>query len=157
MLLFALVVVLNSPCDGFLYQPGSPQGNTSAGQIWDPSITWWRNKFYMHAMYQYPSDTTNVLLRLYEATLGEGWLDNTNWLQGEPCVDSWYGVLCCPLTFPYLGSGEDGDTRCRPADARGAAQTGTDLPKRKDVSVKWDVDDTSGSNTLSDEAHLNKT
>jgi hypothetical protein len=36
-------------------------------------------------------------------------------------------------------------------------QTGTDLPKRKDVSVKWDVDDTSGSNTLSDEAHLNKT
>eukprot|EP01043_Picozoa_sp_COSAG02_P006771 COSAG02_NODE_196_length_29603_cov_181.420790_1_plen_502_part_10 len=36
-------------------------------------------------------------------------------------------------------------------------KTGTDLPKRTGVSVGWDDGDTSGSNTLSDEAHLNKT
>ena len=36
---------------GFLYQPGSPSGNIvsegkpGTGEIWDPSVTYWRGKW----------------------------------------------------------------------------------------------------------------
>ena len=31
------------------------------------------------------------------------WLQfNTNWLIGEPCINEWHGVLCCPRTHPKL-------------------------------------------------------
>ena len=61
----------------FLYQPGSPS-NQSLGEIWDPSVTWWRGKYYAHAMYQKPGLRTNV----YES----GWLavsdDGCHWADG---------------------------------------------------------------------------
>ena len=41
-----------------------------------------------------PPDTLSdraVLVALYEATRGENWQDNTNWLSDEP-LDQWYGV-----------------------------------------------------------------
>ena len=41
-----------------------------------------------------PPDTLSdraVLVALYEATTGENWQDNTNWLSDEP-LDRWYGV-----------------------------------------------------------------
>lgn len=60
--------------DAFLYQPGSK------GQIWDPSVTWWRGRWYAHAMYQFPGDPTNT----YKA----GWLatssDGVHWEDGGP-------------------------------------------------------------------------
>ena len=34
------------------------------------------------------------LVRLYEATNGDNWLNNDNWLVGEPCVNNWYGIEC---------------------------------------------------------------
>jgi hypothetical protein len=39
---------------------------------------------------------------LYGNTGGAEWTDATGWGAGEPCVDSWYGVLCCPRTLPLL-------------------------------------------------------
>ena len=42
------------------------------------------------------------LVELYEALGGAHWLNSTNWLQGEPCVDRWFGVDCCPDTHPVL-------------------------------------------------------
>lgn len=52
--------------DGFLYQPGT------GGQIWDPSVTWWRGKWYAHAMYQHPGDRTNVYTSGWLATSRDG-------------------------------------------------------------------------------------
>ena len=30
------------------------------------------------------------------------WLRNDNWLVGEPCENGWFGVVCCPETYPYV-------------------------------------------------------
>ena len=35
---------------------------------------------------------------------GDNWERAFNWLQGEPCVDGWEGVYCCPDSHPYLAS-----------------------------------------------------
>ena len=65
---------LSYMCEGFLYQPGT------GGQIWDPSVTYWRGRWYAHCMYQFPGDRTNV----YKA----GWLavsdDGAHWKDGGP-------------------------------------------------------------------------
>ena len=62
------VALLFSCIEGFLYQPGT------GGQIWDPSVTWWRGKWY--AMYQYPGDRTNVCKSGWLATsVGAHWED----------------------------------------------------------------------------------
>ena len=50
----------------------------------------------------------SVLVRLYETTDGETWKNNTNWLRGEPCVDGWYGVYCCPDSHPVLADWPQG-------------------------------------------------
>ena len=52
--------------EGFLYQP------STGGQIWDPSVTWWRGKWYAHAMYQSPGDRTNVYTSGWLATSQDG-------------------------------------------------------------------------------------
>ena len=31
-----------------------------------------------------------------------GWIDQSNWLHGEPCVNQWWGVYCCPEDRPHL-------------------------------------------------------
>jgi len=41
----------------------------------------------------------------------------SNWLQGEPCVDGWHGVTCCPSDYPlHDQDGNNGPWRCRRAD-----------------------------------------
>ena len=36
----------------------------------------------------------NALERLYNATNGEEWARNDNWLVGDPCDNHWDGVGC---------------------------------------------------------------
>jgi len=36
----------------------------------------------------------DALVALYNSTNGDNWDDNTNWLIGDPCGDSWYEVYC---------------------------------------------------------------
>ena len=31
---------------------------------------------------------------LYGSTQGENWKSSTRWLEGDPCSDLWFGVLC---------------------------------------------------------------
>ncbi len=40
------------------------------------------------------SSEWNALVALYNATDGNNWKDNSNWLQGDPCTNNWYGVTC---------------------------------------------------------------
>ncbi|KOO52794.1 Leucine-rich repeat:Na-Ca exchanger/integrin-beta4, partial [Chrysochromulina tobinii] len=56
-----------------------------------------------------------ALALLYESTGGNAWRNNLKWLSGEPCVDGWYGVHCCPQALPVLR----GDDECT-ADGGGA-------------------------------------
>ena len=35
-----------------------------------------------------------ALRDFYFSTKGNNWLDNTNWLDGDPCKQQWYGVKC---------------------------------------------------------------
>ena len=56
-----------------------------------------------------------ALVLLYEATGGNAWRNNLKWLSGEPCVDGWFGVHCCPQALPVLR----GDEECT-ADGGGA-------------------------------------
>ena len=41
-----------------------------------------------------PSSERDALVALYYNTNGPDWTTSTNWLTGDPCVDSWYGVTC---------------------------------------------------------------
>ena len=57
-----------------------------------------------------------ALALLYESTGGDAWRNNLNWLSGEPCVDGWFGVHCCPQALPVLR----GDDECTADDGGGA-------------------------------------
>jgi hypothetical protein len=50
----------------------------------------------------------DALVALYNSTKGDDWRDNTNWLIGDPCGDSWYEVYCndanTEIKEIYLGS-----------------------------------------------------
>ncbi|KAG9391003.1 Cyst wall protein, type 4 [Carpediemonas membranifera] len=35
-----------------------------------------------------------ALMTLYNELNGDDWIDNTNWNQGEPCTNAWYGITC---------------------------------------------------------------
>jgi len=48
-----------------------------------------------------------ALALLYEATGGGAWRNNSRWLSGEPCVDGWFGVHCCPQSLPVLRGGDE--------------------------------------------------
>ena len=39
-----------------------------------------------------------------------GWKNDTNWGVGEPCINGWYGVVCCPEDMPIV----DGNGNCYP-------------------------------------------
>ena len=40
-----------------------------------------------------PSDLT-ALKDFYQSTFGEFWVNNTNWMSGDPCTAPWLGVYC---------------------------------------------------------------
>ena len=63
-----------------------------------------------------------ALVQFYYQTGGPtDWRRDDNWLIGEPCENSWYGVVCCPVGFTALGS----DGLCR---AEGALNGESKLP-----------------------------
>ena len=62
-----------------------------------------------------PTQMVRALALLYESTGGNAWRNNLKWLSGEPCVDGWFGVHCCPQALPVLR----GDDECT-ADGGGA-------------------------------------
>ena len=70
----------------------------------------------------------------YDNTGGaEEWEVDSGWLQGEPCVDGWHGVTCCPRDYPQYDQDGDGTWRCRREDGGvngtlGAGPYGWDLP-----------------------------
>ena len=66
-----------------------------------------------------PSSESLTLTALYERTGGAraAWTESTNWLVGDPCVDGWLGVWCCPQTHPVLLSWPDGGCRAEDGDA----------------------------------------
>jgi len=41
-----------------------------------------------------PSTQQNALVLFYGATNGTHWETNTNWLNGDPCSNRWFGVTC---------------------------------------------------------------
>lgn len=47
-----------------------------------------------------------VALRdLFFATQGaSSWLRRDRWLEGEPCVNRWHGLVCCPRSHPYISA-----------------------------------------------------
>jgi hypothetical protein len=53
-----------------------------------------------------------ALTLLYEATGGDQWSNNSRWLSGEPCIDGWFGVHCCPQSLPLLVAQSDGTDAC---------------------------------------------
>ena len=70
-----------------------------------------------------PTEMVRALALLYEATGGDAWRNNDKWLSGEPCVDGWFGVHCCPQALPVLR----GDDECA---QRRAAPPATRAPSR---------------------------
>ena len=41
-----------------------------------------------------PAEERDALVALYNSTSGDGWRNNTNWLSGDPCTNSWFGITC---------------------------------------------------------------
>ena len=67
-----------------------------------------------------PTNFTNALTILYEETGGLNWTKSSNWLTGEPCIDEWYGVVCCPASTPILERQTDGSDVCVAGDVAAA-------------------------------------
>ena len=78
-----------------------------------------------------------ALALLYEATGGGAWRNNLNWLSGEPCVDGWFGVHCCPQALPVL-RGDD-------CTADGGGATGVLTTQRRLLGGATGVLTTQGS------------
>ena len=43
---------------------------------------------------QTPQSQIDALTDLYTSTNGPSWTTQTNWLEGDPCSNHWYGVTC---------------------------------------------------------------
>jgi hypothetical protein len=81
-----------------------------------------------------------ALVELFYATNGPTWAHGTNWLIGEPCVNGWYGVLCCPLSHPLLGSAGADAMRCFATDRGGTTSSnGTSSSRRLSVATSVPV------------------
>ena len=78
-----------------------------------------------------PTEMVRGLELLYEATGGSAWRNNFKWLSGEPCVDGWFGVLCCPQALPVLRGDDEctadggGATGVRPTQGSAACHSGS--------------------------------
>ena len=36
----------------------------------------------------------NALEEFYFSTNGPQWIDNSNWIEGDPCANNWFGLEC---------------------------------------------------------------
>ena len=43
---------------------------------------------------QTPQSQIDALTDLYTSTNGPSWTIQTNWLEGDPCSNQWFGVYC---------------------------------------------------------------
>ena len=43
---------------------------------------------------QTPQSQIDALTDLYTSTNGPSWTTQTNWLEGDPCSNQWFGVAC---------------------------------------------------------------
>ncbi|MCL7413678.1 MAG: hypothetical protein M8353_08700 [ANME-2 cluster archaeon] len=41
-----------------------------------------------------PPEERAALVALYNAAGGSGWTSSTNWNNGDPCLNNWYGIVC---------------------------------------------------------------
>ncbi len=41
-----------------------------------------------------PKTERQALVDLFKATKGLQWHRRDNWLQGDPCLNNWYGIKC---------------------------------------------------------------
>ena len=41
-----------------------------------------------------PQSQIDALTDLYNSTNGPSWTTQTNWLEGDPCSNQWFGVTC---------------------------------------------------------------
>lgn len=41
-----------------------------------------------------PPSEKGALVALFDATAGSQWKNASNWLQGDPCEDRWFGIFC---------------------------------------------------------------
>ncbi|GAA4820803.1 hypothetical protein GCM10011365_23210 [Marinicella pacifica] len=54
-----------------------------------------------------PQAERNALVALYNSTDGANWSDNTNWLVGDPCDNSWFGIVCGTNTITEISMGSN--------------------------------------------------
>lgn len=51
---------------------------------------------------------SQILSTLYTGTNGTVWTSNTNWMDGDPCLNAWYGVTCNGSVVTSLTLGGNG-------------------------------------------------
>ena len=107
-----------------------------------------------------------ALMDLYRLASGTGWTNSEGWGTGEPCVDGWAGVYCCPRAYPRLslpggtpliahGCIDDNSGTAAPSELMGAgcaaalAADGTGSEARCDV-VALDLEDNGLRGALTD-------
>ncbi|MGJ8663100.1 MAG: hypothetical protein ACSHWU_05580 [Marinicella sp.] len=49
-----------------------------------------------------PQIEREALVLLYQQTDGENWTDNSNWLQDDPCDNSWFGIFCVDGEITFI-------------------------------------------------------
>eukprot|EP00965_Chrysotila_dentata_P173810 5737788-Pleurochrysis_carterae.AAC.1 len=52
-----------------------------------------------------PAVDTQALHIFYNATAGASWTNSTKWLEGDPCENQWYGVVCVEGQLHVLDMG----------------------------------------------------
>ena len=70
----------------------------------DCQINLWKNEHISNNFYEndllfnLPRETSNQELEslklFYKQTNGPFWLNNFNWLEGDPCLNNWFGIKC---------------------------------------------------------------
>ena len=50
--------------------------------------------FFSLSLAAVPASERQALVDLYTVSNGATWSTGTNWLVGDPCDDSWFGVTC---------------------------------------------------------------
>ena len=47
-----------------------------------------------YALCSVPTAQIEALTEFYESTNGDYWKNNGSWLDGDPCDNNWFGVMC---------------------------------------------------------------